>query len=202
MKHSLLSLAAVIGTATVMASCSTVSDTMAKGKAMVSGKDAAIAADKLAFSGPASVDYAQRLWAALNDANLAGPNTIQTKPYKGAHPHGAVLQNVDTMLTMDGQTAPVLVKYNFGGDGVSIEAVAKDPKKYLGAVTVMYKRAGYDPDNGDWFWAKYLPDGSLDKNPKGMQLAGRVAKGANKGCIACHRAAPGGDMVFTHDRFK
>ena len=32
-------------------------------------------------------------------------------------------------------------------------------------------------------------------------LAGRVAKGAPKGCIACHRAAPGGDLVFNNDRF-
>ena len=49
--------------------------------------------------------------------------------------------------------------------------------KHLGAVTVMFRReAGYDAQNKNWFWAKYLPDGSLDKNPNGMQLAGRVAK--------------------------
>jgi hypothetical protein len=34
-----------------------------------------------------------------------------------------------------------------------------------------------------------------------MSLAGRVAKGANEGCIACHTSAPGKDYVFTHDRF-
>ena len=54
----------------------------------------------------------------------------------------------------------------------------------------------YDPDNQNWFWAKYLPNGSLDKNPKGMQLAGRVAKGADAGCIACHAGADGGDYMF------
>ena len=48
----------------------------------------------------------------------------------------------------------------------------------------------------------YRADGTLDKNPKGMQLAGRVAKGAAKGCIACHTAAPGGDMVFNNDRYQ
>jgi len=32
-------------------------------------------------------------------------------------------------------------------------------------------------------------------NPNGMMLAGKVAKG----CIACHSAAPGGDMMFLHD---
>jgi len=35
-----------------------------------------------------------------------------------------------------------------------------------------------------------------------MKLAGRVAKGAPTGCIACHKAAPGGDYIFNHDRYK
>ena len=63
----------------------------------------------------------------------------------------------------------------------------------------MFKREkGYDPESKNWFWAKYKPDGQLFVNPKGMQLAGRVAKGKPKGCIACHQAAPGGDFVFTN----
>ncbi len=79
--------------------------------------------------------------------------------------------------------------------------MANDPHKYLKAITVMFKRErGYDADNRNWFWAKFKPDGSLDKNPKGVALAGRVMKGANKGCIACHKSAPGGDMVFNFDR--
>ena len=59
---------------------------------------------------------------------------------------------------------------------------------------VALRDAGYDPENKDWFWAKYLPSGELDKNPNGMQLAGRVAKGAEVGCIACHTAAGGEDL--------
>ena len=65
----------------------------------------------------------------------------------------------------------------------------------------MYKRNGYDRDNNDWFWVKFLPDGSLDSNPEGVKLAGRVAKGMSAGCIACHKAAPGGDLVFNNDRY-
>lgn len=80
--------------------------------------------------------------------------------------------------------------------------MADDPEGWLKAVTVMYRREkGYDPDNQDWFWAKYGPDGTLDTNPKGIPLAGRVAKGMDAGCIACHAGAPGADMVFNHDRF-
>ena len=37
------------------------------------------------------------------------------------------------------------------------------------------------------------------KNPKGMSLAGRVAKGMPAGCIACHSNAGGGDFLFIND---
>ncbi|RMD48443.1 MAG: hypothetical protein D6832_03940, partial [Alphaproteobacteria bacterium] len=83
------------------------------------------------------------------------------------------------------------------------DAVLAEPEKHLGAITVMFRREkGYDPDNQDWFWVKYRPDGSLDKNPKGMMLAGRVAKGADKGCIACHSGAGGDDYIFTTDAVR
>ena len=150
------------------------------------------------FGGPDDTGYAATLWQALVNSNLAGPGALESRPYPGQHPHGAVLQTLYTTLTVDGQTNDVIVKRNYGGEGVSEQMVSNDPDKFLGAVTVMFKRPGYDPDNADWFWAKYLPDGSLDKNPKGMQLAGRVAKvNPPAGCIGCHSAAPGGDMVFT-----
>ena len=89
------------------------------------------------------------------------------------------------------------------GRVVSKANVADHPKKYLKAITVMFRRpSGYDSENKDWFWVKYGPDGQIPKNPAGKSLAGRVAKGVKgKGCIACHRTAPGGDYVFNHDRY-
>jgi hypothetical protein len=154
------------------------------------------------FGGPDSVEYSQELWAALEEARLAGPDSINTVPYEGQHPHGAVLETLDTTLTVRGRTADVIVKRNYGGEGVSKSAVANNPDKYLGAVTVMYRREnGYDPENQNWFWAKYNPDGSLATNPKGAKLAGRVAKGMSQGCIACHQSAPGDDYVFNNDRY-
>ncbi len=159
-------------------------------------------ADDEPFGGPGSVEYAQKLWQALGNANLIGKRATLGKHYQGVHPHGAVLDTIEGTVTVDSQPGHVIVKRNYGGENVSVEKVANAPDKYLGAVTVMFKReAGYDPENGDWFWAKYLPNGDLDKNPKGMPLAGRVAKGKSQGCIACHTGAPGKDMVFLHDRF-
>ncbi len=145
----------------------------------------------------ASIKYSQDLWAALERANLAGANAKADQPYAGQAPHGAILETITSEVTVGGRKGKVVVKRNYGGEGVSIDAVSKDRAKFLGAVTVMFKReAGYDKDNNDWFWAKYKPDGSLDKNPKGMQLAGRVMKGADKGCIACHSAVKDKDYLF------
>ncbi len=150
------------------------------------------------FGSKEDAAYAAALWAALEKDRMVGKDTINTFPYEGTEPHGFVLETFYTNTTVNGHTGEVIVKRNYGPKDVEVDAVQADRGKHLGAVTVMFKReAGWDADNKDWFWAKYLPDGSLDKNPKGMMLAGKVAKGADKGCIACHTGAPGEDMVFT-----
>ena len=149
------------------------------------------------FGNEEDVTYAKSVWTAMTDARLVGAKMIGSRPYEGTEPHGAILQTLYDEVTVNGHTGTIIVKRNYGPKGATIEQIADDPDKHLGAVTVMFKReAGYDADNKDWFWAKYLPDGSLDKNPKGMQLAGRVAKGADAGCIACHSGADGGDYMF------
>ncbi len=153
------------------------------------------------FGGDDDVAYAKKLWHAMRQSQFVGKGAIAGTPYIGVHPHGAILDTIDGSLTVGKNTGDLIVKRNYDGDGVSKSMVADQPDKYLGAITVMYRRAGYDADNQDWFWIKYKPDGSLHTNPAGVPLAGRVAKGAPKGCIACHAAAPGGDMVFNHDKF-
>ena len=153
----------------------------------------------------AAVNYSKDLWSAMETAGLAGKSAKDDKPYKGQAPHGAVLETIHSEVTVGGyffglfggQKGKVVVKRNYGGDGVSIDAVSKDRKKFLKAVTVMFKReAGYDKDNGDWFWVKYKADGSLHTNPKGMMLAGRVMKGKDKGCISCHTLVKDKDYLF------
>ncbi|MFQ5468445.1 MAG: cytochrome P460 family protein [Kiloniellaceae bacterium] len=153
------------------------------------------------FGGPEDTGYAAQLWNALAAANFVGPDTIVTYPYEGTPPHGDVLAFIQGKVSVNGRGGVVMVKKNYRGKEIDDEDVLADPGKYLKSITVMFKRApGYDPENQDWFWVKYAPNGSLKTNPKGMKLAGRVAKGMNKGCIACHKGAPGGDYVYTHDR--
>ena len=157
------------------------------------------AAQDMAFGTDADAAYAAKIWAQMEAINLAGDGMIRTYPYEGTPPHGKMLETFYTTATVDGHTGDLVVKRNYGPEGVTDDQVLSEPGKHLGAVTVMFRReAGYDADNADWFWVKYLPDGSLDKNPMGMRLAGRVAKGMDAGCIACHAGA-GKDMLFTTD---
>ena len=145
----------------------------------------------------ASVNYSKDLWSALVKAGLAGSGAKADKPYTGQAPHGAILETITSEVSVGGHQGKVVVKRNYGGDGVSIDSVMGDRGKFLKAVTVMFKREkGYDADNNDWFWAKYKADGSLHTNPKGLMLAGRVMKGADKGCIACHSAVKDKDYLF------
>lgn len=150
------------------------------------------------FGTPDDTAYAALIWEAMEAQKLAGEGAIQTYPYEGIAPHGMMLQTFYSTATINGHTGDLIVKRNYGPKGVSEDEVLMEPGKHLGAVTVMFRReAGFDADNQDWFWVKFLPDGSLDKNPKGMSLAGKVAKGAEKGCIACHSGED--DYVFTSD---
>ncbi len=60
----------------------------------------------------------------------------------------------------------------------------------------MFKREkGYDPDNQDWLYTKFGPDGIPQKNKKGISMTGRAGK-----CIGCHMSAPGDDYIFSFDR--
>ncbi len=149
---------------------------------------------------PEDVADSQAVWKALARADLVGPGARAGTPYMGTPPHGKVLELLHQKITVNGHTGLAIVKRNYGGPGVSLNSVKANRGRYLKAITVMFKReAGYDPEDKNWFWAKYKPDGSLHvKEKMGMkiQLAGRVAKGKPMGCISCHRGAPGGDFVF------
>ena len=156
-----------------------------------------VGTQEMAFGGKEDVEFANRLWKAMKDYQKW---LMKSDFYPGASPHGQFLRLYYNMVNVNGKPYHVIVKDNFGGEGARLETVSQSPEKYLAAVTVMVQReAGYDSDNNDWFWVKYKADGTIDKNPQGMALAGRVAKGMDVGCIACHQQAEGNDYVFTND---
>lgn len=65
------------------------------------------------------------------------------------------------------------------------ENYTKDGK--LAAITVQYKIEGYNPADGDWFWAKYGPDGEVQ------------AEGKVNGCIGCHGVRAANDFILVHE---
>ena len=133
------------------------------------------------------------------EERLVGPDAVRAFPYTGAEPHGAVLVTLESTVTVEDRTAVALVKKNYTAEGVTVQSVANDPMQQHD-VTVMFRRErGYDEEHHDWFWAKYSAEGDVLEGPPGF-LAGRVFKGLDVGCIACHSNAPKGDMVFINDR--
>lgn len=73
------------------------------------------------------------------------------------------------------QYGSIAVKENYGKD------------KELKAITVMYKKQGYNPGDGDWYWAKYSPDGKADKY------------GKPAGCVGCHGTRADNDFILVHE---
>lgn len=149
------------------------------------------------FGGSKDVAFAKKLWKSMDGYEKW---KLTTPVSKGQSPHGKWIRLFATWVTVDGKHYPIIVKDNYGGRGVTRDRVGKDRKTWLKAVTIMLQREeGYDPDNQNWFWVKYGKDGTIEKNPDGMLLAGRVAKGMPKGCISCHSQAGGGDYLFSND---
>lgn len=108
-----------------------------------------------------------------------------TEKYEGTEPHGALLTTYLNPAASRAATegagrmppGAIIVKDNFMPDGT------------LAASTVMYKIEGYNPEAGDWWWAKFMPDGSVDMD--GM------AQGRVEMCIGCHARGADNDYLLT-----
>lgn len=108
--------------------------------------------------------------------------------YEGGEPHGMTLTTYVNQSALQALNAgrtelpegSVVVKENYM------------PSGDLAAVTVMYKRDGFNPQYNDWFFSKHLPSGELDRTPQGVAMEGRV-----QGCQNCHGSVSGQDFLFT-----
>lgn len=153
------------------------------------------------FGNKEDTDYAEQLWNLMKQARMVGDKAVISVPYKGSFPHGDFLDTLDGHLKVGDHDGRLIIKRNYNGEGTTREMIASNPTRHMKAVTVMYKRErGYDTENLDWFWAKYNTGGELLVNAREIPLAGRIAKGSKAGCIACHKRAPGNDMVYINDK--
>jgi len=97
----------------------------------------------------------------------------------GKEPHGG-LQNVYV-----NKLALKAIKDKAGAlpDGAIIVKEVFSTDKKPTAVNVMYKKKGFNPEAGDYFWLKYGPD---------MKIA---VQGKFDPCIKCHATAKANDYV-------
>lgn len=96
---------------------------------------------------------------------------------EGNGPHGAFVKTFVNEKALNPTEAgypygSLIVKENYTAD------------KTLAKITLMYKVKGYDPQSGDWFWAAYSPDGTVE------------AEGKIQSCIGCHSVRADQDHVF------
>lgn len=170
-------------TVLILSGCSNQSKQMSESKKMMSPP----------FGGQEDQSTAKSIWK--DSSNYRSWNSFKNlEGYQdGQSPHGKFVRYyINKVAEGDSNNFPdgsVIVKENY---------MAKEESK-LAAITIMKKIKNYDPENKDWFWVKFSPSGMIAKNPKGMALAGRVAKGMEQGCIACHQYADRDDFVYAND---
>ena len=121
------------------------------------------------------------LWKEMGNYRSWGHFQGHAGMEKGKSPHGKYIMTYINDSTAAQPDSPppgsIVVKENFSSE---------DPGS-LGALTVMKRIEGYDPDNGDWFWARFEPSGKLTHS-------GKVSM-----CADCHFDAGGDDFLFLND---
>jgi len=138
------------------------------------------------FGGKDDVKFANKVWKAMDGYEKW---VVKSEMMPGNSPHGKFIKVYYNVINIDKKPYHIIIKDNF------------TPEKELAAVIVMVQREdGYDTDNMNWFWVKYNPDGTISENDMKMAMAGRVAKGMDMGCIACHKAPPDGDYLFINNK--
>jgi hypothetical protein len=101
--------------------------------------------------------------------------------YQGTEPHGVLLTTyvnppAEEGIRQGAKEMPygsIIVKENY------------TQEKNLETVTVMYKKEGFTPHHGDWFWLKYGPQREIQE------------EGLVSGCMSCHAKATDSDWLFT-----
>ena len=120
--------------------------------------------------------------------------------YSGLEPHGMVLRvYANDVAVADVEAGngshsegAIIVKENHMPGDVDVSSMEQqtplpDFGGNLASITYMVKIPGYNPDAGDWFWAKQQPDGTID------------AAGKPEGCIGCHGQVSDNDYIFNVD---
>lgn len=142
----------------------------------------------LAFTGgvPAAASppgvTAADLWSDLQGYQKWWVLWPKTKPmHPGTPPHGAfvtIYVNLRAVRSVRWKEKAMLSR-------ATILVEDYDANRTLTGISLMRKLEGFNPEDGDWFWAEYGPNGEV-------RAEGRV-----EDCIQCHRGRADNDYLFT-----
>jgi hypothetical protein len=134
-------------------------------------------APSLEPSAPALWEYLQQEKYRENWRMWPGKSAF----YSGTEPHGSLL------TTYVNQTAHAAIEAKAGSLPIGSIVVKENysQQKALQGITVMHKVEGFNPEGGDWFWAKYGADGNAE------------ASGKVDMCIQCHGTKKDNDYIMT-----
>jgi hypothetical protein len=126
---------------------------------------------------------AAALWAHLSSTNYQSWNMWPDKGrlYMGQQPHGMLLT---TYVNNPARNA-IMNKAGVMPAGAIVVKENYMPDSTLAAVTVMYKRPGFNPEHNDWYFLKRLADGTVE------------VQGRGAGCQNCHQGVRANDYLFT-----
>ena len=135
---------------------------------------------------------ARELWATMESHDTWSHPALRPGWQPATAPHGQWLK------TYLNPAAAASTSTFAEGSVIMAKSYADQDEDTLEFITAMTRVPGFEPEHGDWFWAKFAPDGSLMLDAQGASLAGAIGKGAQVGCIDCHTGASGSDYVFAN----
>lgn len=105
--------------------------------------------------------------------------------YSAREPHGILITTylnssaLDALVRKQGvmPDGAIIIKENYTANGG------------FEAHTVMYKKAGFNPDHNDWFWLRVLEDGTIEE------------EGSSEACQACHGQVAVNDYIWSGPLF-
>ena len=142
-------------------------------------------------SAPAPDTTGAAMWAHIQGVDYRANWTLWPEKgqlYVGGEPHGMLLTTYMNDVALEALNAQA----GSMPDGAIVIKENYMPDSTFAAVTVMYKRSGYNAEHNDWFFTKHLPSGVLDTMPNGMDMEGRLP-----GCQNCHLGVKANDYLFT-----
>lgn len=135
-----------------------------------------------ACGSPSDEELAADLWTAIDGYD----SWAQADAWTGVQPHAGSHGGASHVQMWFNDVADGAYGDTIPDGGISVKETYDSADGAALKIFVMEKIDGYDDANGDWFYARYSPDGTVD-------TAGADASS----CAACHNGASEGDRLLS-----